>query len=236
MVDHHSQLYYAAKVSSKSLSKVKPRGALSADQAVQHNLLLKNNPNNLACAIQYNIDDTLEIKEENVDDQETTISKGIENYEPKLRVYIKKDIFPTDQLPIRKEKKIQESELELDRKYKCEKCARTYKKKHSLVTHKKLECDVMPQFRCKFCDKRFKRKFHMKTHVNHVHHKKNLNKSALRHECNMCSRSYFSLNSLNRHKRLEHASVIPHFICDYCEHKTNQKSSLLKHIMSRHLK
>ncbi|XP_033209818.1 zinc finger protein 718-like [Belonocnema kinseyi] len=177
------------------------------------------------------------IKDEIIfDDRETTIRTCNERYEPKLCVYIKKDIFPTNQLPIRKEKKIQESELESYKKYKCEKCARTYKKKQSLVTHKKFECDVVPQFGCKLCDKRFKRKFHVNAHVNRVHHNANSNKSELRHKCNMCPRSYTLLRNLSQHKHVEHAAVKTRFICDYCGYKTKWKSHLSTHITVSHLK
>ncbi|XP_033231848.1 zinc finger protein 208-like [Belonocnema kinseyi] len=222
---------------SRSYASVheKLRSALPEDQAVYQNLLFKKKEEDFNCVVEYGIDDTLEIKEEIIDDPETAIRKCTEKYEPRLRVYIRNDIFPINELPIRKEKKIQESQLELDRKYKCDKCARVYKKKYSLVAHKKFECDVVPQFGCKLCDKRFKRKFHMNAHVNRVHHNANSNKSKLRHKCNMCPRSYTLLRNLSQHKHVEHAAVVKKFNCDCCGFKTNLKSSLSRHIIASHL-
>ncbi|XP_033231847.1 uncharacterized protein LOC117182846 [Belonocnema kinseyi] len=98
------------------MNREKLRSGLPEDQAVYQNLLFKKKEEDFNCVDEYGIDDTLEIKEEIIDDPETAIRKCTEKYEPRLCVYIRNDIFPINELPIRKEKNIQESQLELDRK------------------------------------------------------------------------------------------------------------------------
>lgn len=136
--------------------------------------------------------------------------------------------------PSHKKQEIQYSEPE--NKYKCTKCARSYKAKKNLTYHRKYECDVIPQFVCNFCGKRFKQKCNMSRHVDLVHIKSNSQISKKKYICDNCTRSYSSLCGLNRHKREIHAGVKRHFTCHYCGHKARQKNYLRIHINSRHLK
>lgn len=123
-----------------------------------------------------------------------------------------------------------------EKKYACEKCARTYTQKHNLTVHQKFECGVMPQFECQFCGKRFKQKHHMNTHIGRVHQPTNSNTPQERYNCDECSRSYSYSGGLSLHKRLKHSEVKPQFICNYCGYKTNLKYNLSKHITLRHLR
>ena len=70
--------------------------------------------------------------------------------------------------------------------------------------------------------------------MEHLHPKTNLNILRTRHNCDKCTRSYTSSTNLTRNKRIEHATVKPQFIYDYCGHKANEKSNLLKHISWLH--
>lgn len=121
-----------------------------------------------------------------------------------------------------------------EKKYKCEKCARSYRQKGTLNIHQKYECDVQPQFECKFCGKRFKQKSYINSHINRVHQKTNSDTAPTKYDCNKCTRSYKSLNTLTRHKRVEHAEVKRQFTCDYCSHQSKQKTHLSNHINSQH--
>ncbi|XP_033231786.1 zinc finger protein sens-like [Belonocnema kinseyi] len=134
-----------------------------------------------------------------------------------------------------KKQKIQASRQEPGKKYKCEKCARTYSRIYSLNQHRKYECDVTPKFTCSFCGKLFKRKNQMNTHVSLVHLKTNLHGSQTKINCDKCSKSYTWQGDLNRHKRLEHAEITRQFTCDICNHKAKRKYHLSKHITSKHL-
>ncbi|XP_033231852.1 zinc finger protein 680-like [Belonocnema kinseyi] len=179
--------------------------------------------------IEPNNDETFEIKEETIKDQDNVKF---------CTVYVKEtDNIAINELPNRRKRKIQDSKEEPEKKYKCEKCARTYKQNRNLIGHQKFECDVIPKFKCKFCDKRFKQKGQMNTHVKRVHHKTSSKTSALTHKCDKCSRSYAWFHDLTRHKRFKHGGVIPQFLfCEICGYKTNRKSTLTTHMSSRHLK
>ncbi|XP_033208383.1 zinc finger protein 510-like isoform X3 [Belonocnema kinseyi] len=135
--------------------------------------ILYCNNSSVKTLIEYDMDDNLEIKEEIIPDEETVLDQ-------KSDIIYESKLFTTDiaeahifsvkkKRRIEKTKKIQESKSE--KKYKYEKCARSYVQKKMLNRHKKFECDVMPQFRCEFCDKRFKRKSHMNIHIVRVHQK-----------------------------------------------------------------
>ncbi|XP_033208888.1 zinc finger protein 540-like [Belonocnema kinseyi] len=186
--------------------------------------------------IQYDIDETLEIKEEFIQDPETiTVHEGNKsNKSAFCTIYIKEDdtLKAKPKLQITKKQEFHKSEQEM--KYTCKKCARAYKHKQTLTFHQKFECGVMPQFSCKLCGKLFKRKYDMNAHVHRMHHKSDSIKSVLVHNCDQCSQSYTCPISLNQHKRLKHAVVKPKFICDFCGYKTNRKAILVKHVAARH--
>ncbi|XP_033231818.1 zinc finger protein 69-like [Belonocnema kinseyi] len=183
--------------------------------------------------MEYHVDETLEIKEEIILDQDTiTHQKRNTTNEHKLcTVNIREaDIFAAKcKLLALKEEEIQE------KKYICKKCVQTYKYKTSLIFHQKFECDVMPQFSCKFCSQPFKRKSHMNEHIVQVHHKTSLKKSVLTYKCDKCLRSFSYIRGLFQHKRLIHAAIKSEFACDYCSYKSKQKVNLSKHITSKHL-
>ncbi|XP_033210147.1 zinc finger and SCAN domain containing protein 4D-like [Belonocnema kinseyi] len=197
-----------------------------------------NSGADILTTIEYNNDESLDIKEEIIQDQGTvTGQKSDEKYQKKLcavNTTGEADIFADKNDVISKTKqKIQD--LKPKRIFKCPKCARTYKWRENLRRHKKFECDVMPQFTCTFCSKRFKRKSHMIIHINQMHLKTNPKTIEMNYNCDNCPRSYSSIVSLRRHKRLEHAEVKPQFTCDICGHITNSKSDLSRHIISRHV-
>ncbi|XP_033231771.1 zinc finger protein 569-like [Belonocnema kinseyi] len=101
--------------------------------------------------IKYEMDETLEIKEEIVQDQETKVQKLNKKYDLKLcTVNILRPalLAINNKLSTPKKWKIRESEQEPEKAYKCEKCARTFKYKANLVVHQKYTCDVIPQFNC----------------------------------------------------------------------------------------
>ncbi|XP_033209046.1 zinc finger protein 677-like [Belonocnema kinseyi] len=191
------------------------------------------------CIIEYDYDETLEIKEGIIKGQETTGQKCNVTYESNFfTIYIKENDNMTakEKLGIQEMMLIQESSQTTGQKYKCEKCARSYIQKKHLNRHEKFECGVIPRFRCTFCAKLFKRKYDLNNHVDRMHQTSNLKKPILRHNCNQCSQSYTKLAALGRHKRSVHAAVQPQFFCDFCGFKMNRKSNLAAHIAKRHFK
>ncbi|XP_033231875.1 zinc finger protein 595-like [Belonocnema kinseyi] len=99
--------------------------------------------------IKYDLDDTLEIKQEFIQGPVTiAVQKRNETNESKFcTVYIKED----DALEVNHKpqtmKKQQDQESGQEKKHTCEKCARSYKRKSHLNQHIRYECDVKLQFR-----------------------------------------------------------------------------------------
>ena len=132
----------------------------------------------------------------------------------------------------------------MKKKYQCQKCRRIYAHQSSLNTHKRYECGVEPKFVCDLCGHKSKLKNHIKKHIITVHLKPvkhvKYDNHLLRlmewsHKCDKCERAYVSKQNLSRHKRFE-CGVEPKFVCDYCGHKSKQKSHTLRHIVKLHLK
>ncbi|XP_033231811.1 zinc finger protein 506-like [Belonocnema kinseyi] len=118
-------------------------------------------------------------------------------------------------------------------KHYCDTCTRSYVRLSDLVRHKRLEhAAIKPQFICDFCGYQTTVKRTLAVHI----HSRHLPKSKRKRICDICSRSFTWLSTLNRHKRLEHAEVKPPFICSFCGYKSKLKRSLLEHISLRHLK
>ncbi|XP_033231760.1 zinc finger protein 69 homolog [Belonocnema kinseyi] len=185
--------------------------------------------------IKYETDETLDIKQEIIHDEETTEvtdpSLNQKNESKVCTVYVKEDFLVSNMKQQRQNKQeIQNSEPEI--KYKCKKCARSYKEKKYLTIHKKYECGVTPQFMCHLCGRQCRHKSSFNSHMRIFHlPKSNSETSKVNYNCDNCTRSYNSTRGLARHKREKHAAVIPEFICDYCGHKTNRKFQLGIHII-----
>ncbi|XP_033231864.1 zinc finger protein 254-like [Belonocnema kinseyi] len=165
--------------------------------------------------IKYENDETVEIKEEIGQDQESKEATGKKRHEKYELEFCTVQIVEDDVLTVNRKlqapKKRRILDLKPDKKHKCEKCARSYKNKSHLNRHQKFECGVKPQFTCQFCGKSFKQKSSMSSHVGVVHLKTNLQTNQMRHNCDKCSRSYFSRSSLYEHKRFEHTEMGPHY-------------------------
>ncbi|XP_033231767.1 zinc finger protein 681-like [Belonocnema kinseyi] len=198
-----------------------------------------HNPSEAITSTKYDVDETLDIKDEIIKDVETkevTGQRFNKKYESEVRsVDLGEDSLAGNMKQL-SQKQQEMKNLETEIKYKCKKCARSYKDNRHLTFHRKYECDVTRQFTCNFCGKLFKRKAHMNAHVDMVHLKSNSKRTKAKYTCNYCTRSYKYLRSLNRHKREVHAGIKRQFICDYCGHIASQKNNLGTHINSRHLK
>ncbi|XP_033231814.1 zinc finger protein 160-like [Belonocnema kinseyi] len=258
--DYSYELYFRRQYSRSKSKKLEGRqdgGSYSSS----------HNHSSAGIFIKYEVDETLEINDEIIHDQEATGEKRDKKYQFELCTVNTRE---TDILAAGNnrwtfnKRKIAESEQKLEKRYKCDKCARTYKYKCNLITHQKnvccgrhfrctfcgkrfirksnftrhvdsahksLEHATVEQFTCNFCGYKSNRKCHLETHIT-VRHFQALKK---RYNCNICSRSYTTRSSLNRHKRIEHAAVKPQFICDFCGHKANRKCYLAEHITHRHL-
>ncbi|XP_033231812.1 zinc finger protein 676-like [Belonocnema kinseyi] len=188
--------------------------------------------------IKYEMDETLVIKDEIIQDPEAASGVRNEMFELKFCTVdiVEADILNVDKiLRMQSKKTIPESKEKSEKKYKCEKCARTYAQQSLLTRHQKYVCyATVPQFICKFCNIRFIQKSIMTRHMDVVHHNPSSQLSKTQHKCDKCSQTYSCLNALNRHKYVEHKSIKPKFNCDFCGYIANQKAHLSSHITSRH--
>ncbi|XP_033231804.1 zinc finger protein 117-like [Belonocnema kinseyi] len=185
--------------------------------------------------LEYNKDESLEIKEEITQDQDAKGEKRNQNYELKSCAINITHNVPVYKLLAYENQKLPELKQE-QKNYKCETCARAYKRSCTLSYHRRFVCGVKPQFACEFCGKEFKHKFHLSRHVNEIHLKINLQAMQKRYYCDKCPRSYSGLKSLNQHTLLKHTVITKELSCDHCEYKTNLKYSMSKHMIARHLK
>ncbi|XP_033231764.1 zinc finger protein 808-like [Belonocnema kinseyi] len=189
--------------------------------------------------IEYDNDETVDIKDEITQDQDTEEVTGRSfntKYDLKVCTGRTREGMLAGIMKQPSQQKQEDQDSEPKNKYKCTKCARSYKAKGQLTKHQKYQCGVMPKFRCQLCYRRFKLKDYLNRHVKVVHCKTSSDTSDKKYNCNNCTRTYTSIRNLNRHKREKHAAVKPQFICDYCGHKTNQMSNLKTHITCLHLK
>ncbi|XP_033231853.1 zinc finger protein 493-like [Belonocnema kinseyi] len=192
--------------------------------------------------IEYDIDETLEIKEEILEVPETiTGQNDYETYDSvpcaadiSAFALIRDDDISLTKCKLRSAKKQEIQGLKHQTKYKCEQCERFYTQEESLTLHKKFECSVAPLFKCELCEKLFKQKAYLNLHVDLVHTKTYLQTLRTRHNCDKCPRNYRFISGLNQHKHLEHASAKSQFNCEFCEYKSNRKVLLLTHIASHH--
>ncbi|XP_033231783.1 zinc finger protein 254-like [Belonocnema kinseyi] len=194
-----------------------------------------NNPDTkaLTCEIEYDNDESLDIKEELIQDHDTVAEQKLyKTYEWCTTrggyILVSSTLAPTND--------------SYQAKYSCDECDRSYIFFNSLSRHKRLEhAAVKPQFFCEFCEFKTNQKTILLKHINARHmgnrpQKTNLQSPKMRHYCDKCPRSYTWIRSLNAHKQLIHSEVKLEFCCDFCGHKTIRKSNLLKHITGRHMK
>lgn len=137
--------------------------------------------------------------------------------------------------------------------YSCSKCERMYSDKATLDNHEKSHLIV---FKCNHCGKKFSNKDLLTKHIQTSH----IGKS-LKHQCEICGKSYekrphlfshmrshkstvhlcevcgktVSLSAYPAHKR-SHSNMNSHeiFQCDFCQKKFNNKMSLRTHKSSYH--
>lgn len=56
-----------------------------------------------------------------------------------------------------------------DKRYKCDRCWKSYIYKDGLTRHKRYECGIEPQFRCPYCPHRAKHRGNLKKHIYSLH-------------------------------------------------------------------
>ncbi|XP_033231862.1 zinc finger protein 189-like [Belonocnema kinseyi] len=177
---------------------------------------------NTKTLFEYEIDDTLEIKEELVLDPDTAIDqKSDEKYESKFcTVYIRDADALVVEKDLRTHKEQEIHDTDSEKKYKCEKCARRYKWKKHLNQHLKFECGVVPQFEYQ------KRKSESKISTEGTDvGPSSCTKTVNEYKCEKCSRSYTLKACLKIHQKYE---------CDIRQIEANSDAANSTFIIDNH--
>ena len=110
-----------------------------------------------------------------------------------------------------------------DCKHNCEECGETFAWKSSLNRHKEKVHSATGQteYSCDFCQKKYKVQSILKDHVKRDHFDER------KHQCDMCTKSFYKLHDLNYHRRL-HLSIKP-YQCKECDKSFSHVSHLHRH-------
>ncbi|XP_075237530.1 uncharacterized protein LOC142333854 isoform X1 [Lycorma delicatula] len=142
---------------------------------------------------------------------------------------------------------VTESNINNDRKFKCEYCGKTFKRRNHLTQHinihmneRKYVCNVCQKgfncrsswnrhlnihtheksYTCNFCQKSFNIRNSWKRHLNlHTYEKK--------YVCNVCNKMFYDISSLRQHSNI-HANKRK-YECDICKKSFNTSNILHSH-------
>ena len=128
--------------------------------------------------------------------------------------------------------------------FKCEKCGKALSRKEALENHMKscgsifnkeedkslLKTEKSP-FPCVSCDKGFSKNKYLKAHMK-THETKKTRDPLETLNCYECGKNFDKLKSLKAHKKTHYSTES--ISCNHCDDVFKQKSSLNRHIKSKH--
>lgn len=136
---------------------------------------------------------------------------------------------------MKKRNKIVEPKKESEKKYVCDKCAKSYVGRPGLYGHHRTKHSNVPlhsvKFKCEYCGLITKYKQCLLQHIRSKHSEKNVENN---YECDICKRIYNVRGSFLNHKRT--CGKMPSIICNYCSYKSKYKTTWPTHVFSQHLK
>ena len=94
--------------------------------------------------------------------------------------------------------KVLKEPTEEERRYNCDICADTFKRKQDLEKHKIVHNTTL-KYCCDLCGRKFKRHSDLKQHVNNYHNKNTFSTAQYQHKCAYCGKSYQSEADLQKH-------------------------------------
>ena len=135
--------------------------------------------------------------------------------------------------------------LNIESKYKCGKCEKSYTNKNALAYHVEKHSSEPVKFSCNDCGKQYRSEQGLIVHREIVHETKEIQKLP----CSHCDAVFSSESNVNRHMKVVHEDPIntnldfvpplqevPKFNCSSCNEVFNRKDNLRRHIATIHNK
>ncbi|XP_041449879.1 zinc finger protein 525-like [Drosophila obscura] len=114
------------------------------------------------------------------------------------------------------------SDKDVNRRFKCSLCPKSYAHKSNLTRHKQLHTEDRP-FKCSDCLKSFKLKYHLQGHIR-------THTSDRSFQCCHCSKSFKQKKALQQHNRTHTGQP---FKCSHCPMSFKTRYYLKKHLQER---
>lgn len=117
--------------------------------------------------------------------------------------------------------------VHVERRFKCEECQKTFKRREHLLNHRVTHTKEK-KFRCSTCDRSFSKRYNLVRHERVQH----LGVGAVKNACESCGRCFNRADNLARHQTV-HTRERP-FKCDKCPKGYRHRCNLKKHVEKMH--
>ncbi|KAH9376450.1 hypothetical protein HPB48_010617 [Haemaphysalis longicornis] len=136
-------------------------------------------------------------------------------------------LFQQSATPFHGSKYYQHTLIHVERRFKCEECQKTFKRRGHLVNHRVTHTKEK-KFPCSICDQSFTKRYNLVRHERVMH----LGVGADKNACETCGRCFNRADNLARHQMV-HTRGRP-FRCDKCPKGYRHRSNLKKHVEKMH--
>ena len=114
--------------------------------------------------------------------------------------------------------------VNLNGKYECKPCQKTFANKHNLTVHIQSKHEGI-KYACDKCDNQFTQKSHLTTHIQSKH-------EGIKNVCDQCDYRATQKSHLITHIQSKHEGI--RYACDQCNFQAKHQSHLTTHIQSKH--
>ena len=120
------------------------------------------------------------------------------------------------------------SQINGERRLKCDLCEKTFKRRDHLNKHvRSIIHTTERNFECEFCFKKYSSEAKLKQHVQNSH-------SLKMHQCEFCEKAFARRDHLTKHVQGVHLKERK-FVCQHCNKSYTSHGALLQHIGKAHL-